>query len=127
MSDAGASNATRVNPLEGAMKCDLRGCPASIVWTEPAWRIAFHRFAEVSVGIAVALVMTVVWPERGAKLKPQQSKYSLRKLAIRIWAASRVHLRKTDNNCSFNARIFQNPNSGRIFAAALIQSLPIEI
>lgn len=34
--------------------------------TEPAWRIAFHRFAEVSVGIAVALVMTVVWPERDA-------------------------------------------------------------
>jgi uncharacterized membrane protein YccC len=32
--------------------------------TEPAWRIAFHRFAEVSVGVAVALVMTVVWPER---------------------------------------------------------------
>jgi uncharacterized membrane protein YccC len=34
--------------------------------TEPAWQIAFHRFAEVSIGIAVALVMTVVWPERGA-------------------------------------------------------------
>ena len=34
--------------------------------TEPAWQIAFHRFAEVSVGIVVALVMTVVWPERDA-------------------------------------------------------------
>lgn len=34
--------------------------------TEPAWRIAFHRFAEVSIGIAVALAMTVVWPERDA-------------------------------------------------------------
>ena len=34
--------------------------------TEPAWQVAFHRFAEVSVGIVVALVMTVVWPERGA-------------------------------------------------------------
>jgi len=33
---------------------------------EPAWRIAWHRFAEVSIGIAVALVMTVVWPEREA-------------------------------------------------------------
>src|SRR5262245_52558231 len=31
--------------------------------TEPAWRVAFHRFAEVSLGIAVALVMTIVWPE----------------------------------------------------------------
>lgn len=28
------------------------------------WVIAFHRFAEVSVGIAVALVLTVLWPER---------------------------------------------------------------
>lgn len=32
--------------------------------TEPAWRVAFHRFAEVSIGIVVALVMTVLWPER---------------------------------------------------------------
>lgn len=31
--------------------------------TEPAWRLAFHRFAEVSIGIAVALMLTVVWPE----------------------------------------------------------------
>ncbi len=41
---------------------------------EPAWRTAFDRFAEVSVGIAVALVMTVVWPERDATTKNQQSK-----------------------------------------------------
>lgn len=33
---------------------------------ERAWQVAFHRFAEVSVGIVVALVMTVVWPERDA-------------------------------------------------------------
>jgi uncharacterized membrane protein YccC len=32
--------------------------------TGPAWQIAFRRFAEVSIGIAVALIMTVVWPER---------------------------------------------------------------
>src|SRR5713101_2036881 len=32
--------------------------------TSPAWQIAFRRFAEVSIGIAVALIMTVVWPER---------------------------------------------------------------
>ena len=32
--------------------------------TEPAWKIASHRFAEVCVGIAVALVSTWLWPER---------------------------------------------------------------
>ena len=31
--------------------------------TEPAWHIAFHRFAEVSIGIAVALIFAWVWPE----------------------------------------------------------------
>ena len=30
----------------------------------PPWQIAFHRFAEVSIGIAVALVFAWVWPER---------------------------------------------------------------
>ena len=30
---------------------------------EPAWKIAFHRFAEVSIGIGVALVFAWVWPE----------------------------------------------------------------
>jgi uncharacterized membrane protein YccC len=34
--------------------------------TSPAWRIATHRFIEVSIGIAVALVLTAVWPERDA-------------------------------------------------------------
>ncbi len=29
----------------------------------PAWQIAFHRFAEVSIGIAVALLLATVWPE----------------------------------------------------------------
>jgi uncharacterized membrane protein YgaE (UPF0421/DUF939 family) len=29
----------------------------------PAWLLAFHRFAEVTVGIVVALVMAQVWPE----------------------------------------------------------------
>jgi uncharacterized membrane protein YccC len=28
-----------------------------------AWQAAFHRFAEVSIGIAVALILTVLWPE----------------------------------------------------------------
>ena len=30
---------------------------------ESGWLVAFQRFAEGSIGIAVALVMTVVWPE----------------------------------------------------------------
>jgi uncharacterized membrane protein YccC len=30
----------------------------------PAWIVALHRFAEVSIGIAVALMLTVVWPEK---------------------------------------------------------------
>ena len=29
----------------------------------PAWIIALHRFAEVSVGIVVALLFAFVWPE----------------------------------------------------------------
>jgi uncharacterized membrane protein YccC len=34
--------------------------------TGPAWQIAFHRFAEVSIGIGVALILASVWPEREA-------------------------------------------------------------
>src|SRR3989475_266873 len=34
--------------------------------TGPAWRIALHRFIEVSVGIGVALILSVLWPEREA-------------------------------------------------------------
>ncbi|MGO9614152.1 MAG: FUSC family protein [Dissulfurispiraceae bacterium] len=32
--------------------------------TGSAWRIAFHRFAEVTVGLGVALILAWVWPER---------------------------------------------------------------
>jgi len=32
--------------------------------TGPAWQIAFDRFAEVSVGIGVAIIFAWVWPER---------------------------------------------------------------
>ncbi len=35
--------------------------------TGPAWQVALHRFAEVSIGIGVALLLTVVWPEREAR------------------------------------------------------------
>jgi uncharacterized membrane protein YgaE (UPF0421/DUF939 family) len=31
--------------------------------TEPAWIIATHRFIEMSVGLAVGLIVTAVWPE----------------------------------------------------------------
>ncbi len=31
--------------------------------TQPAWIIAIHRFIEISVGIAVGLILTAVWPE----------------------------------------------------------------
>jgi uncharacterized membrane protein YccC len=34
--------------------------------TGPAWLIALHRFAEVSIGIAVALIMALLWPEKEA-------------------------------------------------------------
>jgi uncharacterized membrane protein YgaE (UPF0421/DUF939 family) len=34
--------------------------------TNPAWQIALHRFVEVSIGIGVALVLSVLWPEREA-------------------------------------------------------------
>lgn len=32
--------------------------------TESGWRIALHRFAEVCIGIGVALILTLVWPEQ---------------------------------------------------------------
>jgi uncharacterized membrane protein YccC len=31
--------------------------------TDPGWQVAFHRFAEVTIGLGVALLMTVIWPE----------------------------------------------------------------
>ena len=33
---------------------------------ESPWIIAFHRFAEISVGIVVGLVVIFLWPERSA-------------------------------------------------------------
>jgi len=35
--------------------------------TVPAWQIAFHRFGEVFIGIGVALILAVVWPEKEAE------------------------------------------------------------
>jgi uncharacterized membrane protein YgaE (UPF0421/DUF939 family) len=36
-----------------------------IARTKPAWIVAAHRFVEVSVGIAVGLALTALWPEGG--------------------------------------------------------------
>jgi hypothetical protein len=48
--------------------------------TSPAWRIAFERLVEASIGIGVALTLTVLWPDQEAatpsamgKLSPQDS------------------------------------------------------
>jgi uncharacterized membrane protein YccC len=38
----------------------------------PAWIIAFHRFAEVSIGIAVALLLATLWPEKENAAAPNQ-------------------------------------------------------
>jgi len=32
--------------------------------SQPAWIVAIHRFIEVSIGIAVGLLVTLIWPER---------------------------------------------------------------
>ncbi len=37
-----------------------------IAHTQPAWIIAVHRFIEISLGIAVGLLLTVIWPESPA-------------------------------------------------------------
>jgi uncharacterized membrane protein YgaE (UPF0421/DUF939 family) len=34
--------------------------------TAPAWRTAFDRFAETSIGIGVALILAVLWPDKEA-------------------------------------------------------------
>jgi uncharacterized membrane protein YgaE (UPF0421/DUF939 family) len=34
--------------------------------TESSWQVAFHRFAEVSIGLGVALILAWVWPEQDA-------------------------------------------------------------
>jgi uncharacterized membrane protein YgaE (UPF0421/DUF939 family) len=31
--------------------------------TRPPWQAAMHRFAEVSIGIGIALILAVVWPD----------------------------------------------------------------
>ena len=41
--------------------------------TGDPWQIAFHRLAEVSIGIAVALILAWVWPEKEAVLSEKKS------------------------------------------------------
>jgi uncharacterized membrane protein YccC len=38
-----------------------------VAHTRSAWIVAIHRFFEISVGIAVGLVLTAAWPERAAR------------------------------------------------------------
>jgi uncharacterized membrane protein YccC len=38
-----------------------------VVRFNDAWIVALHRFIEVSIGIAVGLVLTLLWPERQPK------------------------------------------------------------
>jgi uncharacterized membrane protein YgaE (UPF0421/DUF939 family) len=38
--------------------------------TKPAWIVAGHRFVEVSVGIAVGLALTALWPHDDAATRP---------------------------------------------------------
>jgi len=37
--------------------------------TGPPWQIAFHRCAEVFIGIGVALLLSVIWPEKDSAPK----------------------------------------------------------
>jgi uncharacterized membrane protein YccC len=46
-----------------------------VAHTEPVWVMAIHRFAEVSLGIAVGVIVTVLWPEqqpRHARIHDQE-------------------------------------------------------
>jgi len=40
--------------------------------TGPAWQTGLHRFAEVFIGIGVALILAWVWPEREATTSRQK-------------------------------------------------------
>jgi uncharacterized membrane protein YgaE (UPF0421/DUF939 family) len=45
----------------------------------PAWETGLHRFAEVSIGIGVALILTLIWPEREEASLPEKVSESPRK------------------------------------------------
>jgi uncharacterized membrane protein YgaE (UPF0421/DUF939 family) len=39
-----------------------------VAHTRPPWNVAIHRFVEVSLGIAVALLVARVWPVPGSRV-----------------------------------------------------------
>jgi uncharacterized membrane protein YccC len=41
-----------------------------LVHSQSAWLAAFHRFAEISAGITVGLILTVLWPEPERPVRP---------------------------------------------------------
>lgn len=45
--------------------------------TNPPWQVAFHRFAEVSIGIVVALLFAITWPEGEDPSSSKQVSHSL--------------------------------------------------
>jgi uncharacterized membrane protein YgaE (UPF0421/DUF939 family) len=72
-------------PLCAAVHLDVTayrfaGATLEIVLLVPragaAWQIAFNRFAEVSIGIVVALIPAWVWPEREVTLPKNAPKHS---------------------------------------------------
>ena len=42
----------------------LRATAATAPRSTSGWQIAMHRFFEVSLGIAVGLALSALWPER---------------------------------------------------------------
>ena len=34
-----------------------------IVYTQRPWLVAVHRFVEISIGLAVGLMLSALWPE----------------------------------------------------------------
>jgi uncharacterized membrane protein YgaE (UPF0421/DUF939 family) len=40
--------------------------------TGPAWQFAFHRFAEVTIGIGVALILAVVWQRSNWQMRLEE-------------------------------------------------------
>jgi hypothetical protein len=69
----GAASVFLLGPLRVLLRSDLNGYRFGVATLAiillvprvgPAWLVALHRFIEVSIGIAVALVLAVAWPEK---------------------------------------------------------------
>jgi uncharacterized membrane protein YgaE (UPF0421/DUF939 family) len=45
-----------------------------VIRSTSAWSIAIHRFSEVSIGIAVGLMLSALWPERQSGSADHQGK-----------------------------------------------------